>query len=50
MDVGAGINIPPRVMVSGKSNSSGKSPETTALIGTMLDTMLSRAEPIAKKK
>ncbi|MCH8005617.1 MAG: hypothetical protein IH888_05225 [Planctomycetes bacterium] len=46
----AGINITPRVMVSGKSNSSGQSSETTALIGTMLDTMLSRAEPIAKKK
>ncbi len=46
----AGINITPRVMVAGQSNGSSQSSETTALIGTMLDTMLSRAEPIAKKK
>ncbi len=43
----AGINITPRVMVAGQSNPSGQSSETTALIGTMLDTMLSRED--AKK-
>ncbi|MHC4414485.1 MAG: SPFH domain-containing protein [Planctomycetota bacterium] len=41
-----GINITPRVMVTGGSNGSAgdavSSNESTALIGTMLDTMLSR--------
>jgi uncharacterized membrane protein YqiK len=37
-----GINITPRVMVIGGGNGAGTaSSETTALIGTMLDTMLS---------
>ncbi len=45
----AGINITPRVMVAGQSNGSSQSSETTALIGTMLDTMLSREDSIAKK-
>ncbi len=41
-----GINITPRVMVAGSNNGSSKgAAETTALIGTMLDTMLSRPEP-----
>ena len=41
-----GINITPRVMVAG-SNSAGTNPrsaEMTALIGTMLDSMLSRED------
>ncbi len=37
-----GIQITPRVMVTGQSN--GASGLTTALIGTMLDTMIQRAE------
>ena len=41
-----GINITPRVMVSGQ-NGSGTSAETTALIGTMLDTMLNRTDAAA---
>ncbi|MEE9128867.1 MAG: SPFH domain-containing protein [Phycisphaerales bacterium] len=42
----SGINITPRVMVVGGTNGAGgntsQSAETTALIGTMLDSMLSR--------
>lgn len=38
-----GIQITPRVMVNGQSGS-GANAETTALIGTMLDSMLSREE------
>ena len=42
----SGINITPRVMVIGGANGAGgntsSSAETTALIGTMLDSMLSR--------
>ncbi len=42
----AGINITPRVMVIGNGNGTGAaSAETTALIGTMLDTMLSDSKP-----
>jgi uncharacterized membrane protein YqiK len=40
-----GINITPRVMVVGGANGAGQdanASETTALIGTMLDTMLTR--------
>ena len=41
-----GINITPRVMVVGGGNGAGAaSAATTALIGTMLDTMLSDSEP-----
>lgn len=41
-----GINITPRVMVSGgNGGQSTKDAETTALIGTMLDTMMSRQPP-----
>ena len=46
-----GINITPRVMVVGSNGGNvgtGGSPEATALIGTMLDTMISRQEPSAK--
>ncbi len=46
-----GINITPRVMVTGQNGSAGnaQSAETTALIGTMLDSMLSREElPVGK--
>ncbi len=43
------INITPRVMVVGDGNGRGTgtaaSSETTALIGTMLDTMISKEEP-----
>jgi len=35
-----GISITPRVMVVGQSSGSGQNGETTALIGTMLDTMM----------
>ncbi|MHC4275648.1 MAG: SPFH domain-containing protein, partial [Planctomycetota bacterium] len=45
-----GINITPRVMVVGGANGAGQgaeAAETTALIGTMLDTMVSR-EPLAE--
>jgi uncharacterized membrane protein YqiK len=45
-----GINITPRVMVVGGANGGAQgaeATETTALIGTMLDTMLSR-EPVAE--
>ena len=43
----SGINITPRVMVAGtgQRNSAPGNPETTALIGTMLDSMLSREVP-----
>ena len=47
----SGINITPRVMVVGSNSGSagtGGSTEATALIGTMLDTMISRQEPSAK--
>ncbi|MHC4427869.1 MAG: SPFH domain-containing protein [Planctomycetota bacterium] len=42
-----GINITPRVMVNGngQTNGTAASAETTALIGTMLDSMLSRDVP-----
>ncbi len=46
-----GINITPRVMVVGSNGGNagtGGSTEATALIGTMLDTMISRQEPSAK--
>ncbi|MCZ6446452.1 MAG: hypothetical protein O6758_09760, partial [Planctomycetota bacterium] len=47
----SGINITPRVMVIGSNGGNagtGGSTEATALIGTMLDTMISRQEPSAK--
>ena len=45
-----GINITPRVMVVGGSNGAGtQSSETTALIGTMLDTMLSERDKDAEQ-
>ncbi len=45
-----GINITPRVMVIGGGNGAGGgSSETTALIGTMLDTMLSEREKGAQQ-
>ena len=44
-----GINITPRVMVNGASNGEG-SAATTALIGTMLDSMLSRDVPETQAK
>ncbi len=37
------ISITPRVMVVGQTGSSGQNGETTALIGTMLDTMMQDA-------
>lgn len=37
------ISITPRVMVVGQSGNSGKDGETTALIGTMLDTMMDKS-------
>ncbi len=37
-----GVQITPRVMVVGDNASSGTSPETTALIGTMLDSMIDK--------
>lgn len=37
------ISITPRVMVVGQGGNSGKDGETTALIGTMLDTMMQDA-------
>ncbi|MEM9081954.1 MAG: SPFH domain-containing protein [Planctomycetota bacterium] len=40
----AGINITPRVMVSGSGSGSETDAESTALIGTMLDTMISRPQ------
>ncbi len=47
-----GINITPRVMVTGGQNGGGQGNaqgnETTALIGTMLDTMVSREGPEKK--
>ena len=46
----SGINITPRVMVVGSNGGNagiGGSTEATALIGTMLDTMISRQEPSA---
>ncbi len=47
-----GINITPRVMVTGGQNGGGQGgaqgAETTALIGTMLDTMVSREGPEKK--
>jgi len=42
-----GINITPRVMVTGASGAPGADAQTTALIGTMLDSMLSRQTPDA---
>ncbi len=45
----AGINITPRVMVIGNGNGTA-SAETTALIGTMLDTMLSDSKPTQQIK
>ncbi len=42
------ISITPKVMVVGQSGTAGQSGETTALIGTMLDTMLQEA-PQQKK-
>jgi uncharacterized membrane protein YqiK len=39
------IQIAPRVMVSGSGSSAGNS--GTALIGTMLDTMMAKEEPVA---
>ncbi|MCH8269874.1 MAG: hypothetical protein IH985_01505 [Planctomycetes bacterium] len=43
-----GINITPRVMVISNGGSSGDDAEMTALIGTMLDSMISRQEPDGK--
>ena len=40
----SGINITPRVMVVGNDGGSTGGAETAALIGTMLDSMLSREE------
>ena len=42
----SGINITPRVMVAGSNSArtNAQSAETTALIGTMLDSMLSRED------
>jgi uncharacterized membrane protein YqiK len=47
-----GINITPRVMVAGQNGAgtNAQSAETTALIGTMLDSMLSREEPPGEPK
>jgi uncharacterized membrane protein YqiK len=39
------IQITPRVMVVGSGSGSGTNAETTALIGTMLDSMVSKEEP-----
>ena len=39
------IEITPRVMVVGGNSGSGKDGETTALIGTMLDTMIQNSPP-----
>ncbi|TVQ33402.1 MAG: hypothetical protein EA376_02600 [Phycisphaeraceae bacterium] len=39
-----GVQITPRVMVAGERNNNGLGGETTALIGTMLDAMISRDE------
>lgn len=39
-----GILITPRVMVGGQANGASQSPETVALIGTMLEQMLQRPE------
>lgn len=39
-----GIQITPRVMVTGNNAGAHRDPEMTALIGTMLDTMISRQE------
>ncbi|MEM1071721.1 MAG: SPFH domain-containing protein [Planctomycetota bacterium] len=47
------IEITPRVMVTGGGNGNGDSAgnaETTALIGTMLDTMISRDTPPARRQ
>jgi len=46
------IQITPRVMVNGQGGgqSTAGDAQTTALIGTMLDSMLSRPEPDAEKK
>ncbi len=41
----ADISITPRVMVVGGQDGSGKDGETTALIGTMLDTMMDKSPP-----
>jgi len=43
------ISITPRVMVVGQGGSSGKDGETTALIGTMLDTMMDKTPPNGEK-
>ena len=48
--VGEGnIQITPKVMVVGQSGDSGKDGQTTALIGTMLDSMMQDAPEKAKK-
>lgn len=39
-----GIEITPRVMVTGGGSGSGADPETTALIGTMLDSMMDKRD------
>jgi len=39
------IEITPRVMVVGQGGQGGTSGETTALIGTMLDTMMDKSPP-----
>ncbi|MEM8757996.1 MAG: SPFH domain-containing protein [Planctomycetota bacterium] len=47
------IEITPRVMVTGGGNGNGEGSgdaETTALIGTMLDTMISRDTPPARRQ
>lgn len=38
------VQITPRVMIVGGNVAEGRDPETTALIGTMLDSMISREE------
>lgn len=43
------INITPRVMVSGAGGQSDMDGETTALIGTMLDTMIDRSPDTTRR-
>jgi len=46
-----GINITPRVMmVGGNGTQTGESMETTALIGTMLDTMIDRTPEVPQRR
>jgi len=45
-----GIDITPRVMVIGDGGGTGGSQETTALIGTMLDHMMTESEPVKSPK